>query len=319
MFLVNRRNLGVFALGAASVLTLAGCGESAASKSATSADGKGGDTLVMAAVPAENSTDLQASYGAVIKLLEKETGKKITFQKATNYAAVIEGQRSGKIQIAAYGPFSYVQAKSSGVKTTPVAAGVETKGAKPGYQSYGIVKAGSKVKDLKGFKGKKVCFVDPNSTSGYLYPRAGLLAAGVDVEKGITPVMAGGHDASVLAVKSGQCEAGFAYDTMVDKQLIEKGQLKKGEITTVWKSDMIPGSPVAISDDLDAGLKEKIAKAFQNMANVDYLKSHGFCPGSGKCEVNDAGDWGYAKVDDSDYDGVRKVCDITKDKQCVKS
>ncbi|MFF3464637.1 phosphate/phosphite/phosphonate ABC transporter substrate-binding protein [Streptomyces sp. NPDC001984] len=319
MFLVNRRNLGVFALGAASVLALAGCGESAASNSSASSDGKGSDTLVMAAVPSENATSLKASYAAVIKLLEKETGKKIVFQAATNYAAVIEGQRSGKIQIAGYGPFSYVQAKSSGVKTTPVAAAIATKGAKPGYQSYGIVRTGSPIKNLKGFKGKKVCFVDPNSTSGYLYPRAGLLEAGVDVDKGITPVMAGGHDASVLAVKSGQCDAGFAYDTMVDKQLIEKGQLKKGEITTLWKSPVIPGSPVAVSDDLDAGLKQKIANAFQTMANVDYLKAHGFCSGSGKCEADDAGDWGYAKVDDSDYDGVRKVCDVTKDKQCVKS
>ncbi|MFJ9819948.1 phosphate/phosphite/phosphonate ABC transporter substrate-binding protein [Streptomyces sp. NPDC101151] len=319
MFPVNRRALGAFALGAASLLALTGCGGSAASKASAATDGKGGGTLVMAAVPAENSTDLKASYAAVIKLLEKETGKKIVFQKATSYAAVIEGQRSGKIQIAAYGPFSYVQAKSSGVKATPVAAGVETKGAKPGYQSYGIVKTGSPIKDLKGFKDKKVCFVDPNSTSGYLYPRAGLMEAGVDVAKGITPVMAGGHDASVLAVKSGQCEAGFAYDTMVDKQLIEKGQLKKGEITTVWKSAVIPGSPVAISDDLDAGLKQKITDAFRTKANADYLKAHGFCSGSGKCEVDDAGDWGYATVDDAIYDGVRKVCAVTKDKQCVKS
>ncbi|MFJ7072109.1 phosphate/phosphite/phosphonate ABC transporter substrate-binding protein [Streptomyces sp. NPDC098781] len=319
MLPVIRRNLGVLALGATSLLVLAGCGESAATKSTTSSDGNGGDTLVMAAVPAENSTDLKASYASVIKMLEKETGKTITFQKATNYAAVIEGQRSGKIQIAAYGPFSYVQAKSSGVKATPVAAGVENKGDKPGYRSYAMVKSGSPIKDLKGFAGKKVCFVDPNSTSGYLYPRSGLLDAGVDVEKGITPVMAGGHDASVLAVKSGQCEAGFAYDTMVDKQLIEKGQLKKGEITTLWKSDLIPGSPVAISDDLDAELKQKITNAFRTMANVDYLKAHGFCAEGGKCEVDDAGDWGYATVGDADYDGVRKVCEVTRDKQCVES
>ncbi|MFG1664235.1 phosphate/phosphite/phosphonate ABC transporter substrate-binding protein [Streptomyces sp. Y7] len=319
MFPVIRRNLGVFALGATSVLVLAGCGESAASKSETSTAGKGGDALVMAAIPAENSTDLKASYAGVIKMLEKETGRKIEFQKATNYAAVIEGQRSGKIQIAAYGPFSYVQAKSSGVKATPVAAGVENKGDKPGYRSYGIVKAGSPIKDLKDFAGKKVCFVDPNSTSGYLYPRSGLMDAGVDVDKGVTPVMAGGHDASVLAVKSGQCQAGFAYDTMVDKQLVEKGQVETGEISTVWKSDLIPGSPVAISDDLDAELKQKITQAFRTMANVDYLKANGYCTGSGKCEVDDAGDWGYVAVEDADYDGVRKVCEITKDKQCVES
>ncbi|MEU0964996.1 phosphate/phosphite/phosphonate ABC transporter substrate-binding protein [Streptomyces sp. NPDC005917] len=318
MFHLNRRMLSALAVGAASVLALAGCGKSADSASSTAAHGGGGDTLVMAAVPSENSADLKASYQAVIKLLEKETGKKIAFQNATNYAAVIEAQRSGKVQIAMYGPFSYVQARSSGVKTTPIAAGVAAKGAKPGYQSYGIVKTGSSIKDLKGFKGKKVCFVDPNSTSGYLYPRAGLLDAGINPDKDITSVMAGGHDASVLAVKSGQCEAGFAYDTMVDKQLIEKGQIKKGEITTVWKSEVIPGSPVAISDSLDADLKKKLTDVFQNKANADYLKAHGYCTGS-KCEVDDAGDWGFAPVTDSLYDGVRKVCDVTKDKQCVAS
>ncbi|GHJ36978.1 phosphate/phosphite/phosphonate ABC transporter substrate-binding protein [Streptomyces sp. TS71-3] len=319
MFPRIRRAFGLLTIGAASVLALAACGQSADSNSsASTSGGSGKDTLVLAAVPAENSTDLQSSYQTVIKLLEKETGKKIQFQKATNYAAVIEGQRAGKIDIAQYGPFSYVQAKSSGVKTTPVAASVQTKGALPGYKSYGIVKSGSTIHDLRGFKGKKVCFVDPNSTSGYLYPHAGLLKAGVDPAKGITSVMAGGHDASVLAVKSGQCDAGFAYDTMVDKQLVEKGQIKKGEITTVWKSPLIPGSPVAISDSLDPKLKQQISDVYQKMANVDYLKAHGYCTGS-KCEVDDSGDWGYAKVTDSFYDGVRDVCEVTKDKQCVTS
>ncbi|MER5790191.1 phosphate/phosphite/phosphonate ABC transporter substrate-binding protein [Streptomyces sp. NPDC001980] len=317
MSYLNRRMLSALAVGAASVLALAGCGESADSAASTTAGGNGG-TLVMAAVPSENATDLKAAYQPLIKLLEKETGKKIELQNATDYAAVIEGQRSGKVQIAAYGPFSYVQAVSSGVKATPVAAGITAKGAQPGYKSYGIVKTGSSIKDLKGFKGKKVCFVDPNSTSGYLYPRAGLLDAGINPDKDITSVMAGGHDASVLAVKSGQCDAGFAYDTMVDKQLIEKGQLKKGEITTVWKSPVIPGSPVAISDDLDAGLKKTLTDVFQNKANADYLKAHGYCTGSA-CEVDDSGDWGFAPVTDSTYDGVRKVCDVTKDKQCVAS
>jgi phosphonate transport system substrate-binding protein len=309
----------VFAVAAASALALAACGQSAAPKSgASSAGGRNPDTLVFAAVPSENSTDLQKAYQSVISALEKETGKKITFQKATNYAAVIEGQRAGKIDIAQYGPFSYVLARNTGVKATPIAAGAKTKGAQPGYQSYGIVKTGSPVHDLAGFKGKKVCFVDPNSTSGYLYPHAGLLDAGINPDTDITSVMAGGHDASVLAVASGQCDAGFAYDPMVDKQLIAKGQIKPGDITTLWKSAVIPGSPAAIIDDLDSSLKAKITNVFQNMANADYLKANGYCTGA-TCQVDDAGDWGYVKVDDSLYDGVRKVCEVTKDKQCTKT
>lgn len=62
--------------------------------------------------------------------------------------------------------------------------------------------------------GKKVCFVDPSSTSGFLYPTAGLIEEGViasgseaDISAAVTPIYAGGRDASALAVKSGDCDA----------------------------------------------------------------------------------------------------------------
>jgi phosphonate transport system substrate-binding protein len=305
------RALGLVALAA----LLAACGPSAANNSANSSGGRNPDQLVFAAVPSENAQSLQQAYQPIIAMLEKETGKQIKFQSATDYAAVIEAQRTGKVDIAQYGPLSYVLARNSGVKATVIAAQTVSKGAQPGYRSYAITRAGSPIKTIADFKGKKICFVDPNSTSGYLYPEAALLDAGINPTKDITPVMTGGHDASVLGVASGQCDAGFAEDSMVDHTLIDKGQLKPGQVTTIWKSDIIAGSPVAISDDLTPDLKAKLTEAFQTKANVDYLNANGFCSTTCKA-ADDAGDWGYVKVDDAFYDGVRKVCATTKDKQC---
>nr|WP_232236250.1 phosphate/phosphite/phosphonate ABC transporter substrate-binding protein [Nocardia sp. BMG51109] len=304
---------GVALAGAA--LLLSACGQSAVNDGG--GDSRNPDELVFAAIPSENASSVQASFQNVIDLLQKETGKTVRFQQATNYAAVIEAQRSGKVDIAQYGPLSYVVARNTGVEATAIAAQVQEKGLPPGYRSYGVVETGSPIRDLAGFKGKKICFVDPNSTSGTLYPRAGLVDAGVNPDTDITAVMAGGHDASALGVATGQCDAGFAYDTMVDKQLIEKGQLKPGDLTTVWKSEIIAGSPVAVSDDLDPALKEKVATVFQQQANVDYLETSGVCKPGEKCEVDDAGDWGYAKVDDAFFDTVRHVCDVTKAEQCT--
>jgi phosphonate transport system substrate-binding protein len=321
MFRPNRHAIHVTALAAVAMLALSACGSSAASSSSASGAGAGTsrnpDVLVFAAVPSEEATSLEQSYKSVMSLLEKETGKKIRFQKATDYAAIIEGQRNGKVDIAQYGPFSYVLARNSGVQATPIAAQVKKKGDKPGYQSYAVTKASSPITDLAGLKGKKVCFVDPNSTSGYLYPRAGLLAAGINPDKDITPVMAGGHDASALAVASGQCDAGFAQDSMVDTTLITKGQIKAGDLKTVWKSEVIAGSPVAISNDLDATLRQKITAAFTGKANVDYLNQVGLC--TDKCRIGDGGSWGYTAVDDGVFDGVREVCKVTKDPKCAKS
>ncbi|MPY79880.1 MAG: phosphate/phosphite/phosphonate ABC transporter substrate-binding protein [Actinophytocola sp.] len=304
MYRPVKRGASLSALSAIAALVLAACGDSAADSGSSSGDS---DELVFAAVPSEEATGLQAAYEPIIALLERETGKQVTFQKATDYAAIIEGQRAGKIDIAQYGPFSYVLATDSGVETTPVGAQVEEKNERPGYKSYGITKAGSGIDSLDDYQGKKVCFVDPASTSGYLYPSAGLLDAGVDPKQDVTPVMAGGHDASAIAVAKGQCDAGFAYDSMVTEQLIESGQLAKGDLDVVWKSEMIMSSPLAVSDDLSPELKDTIATVIQEKANVDYLESNGMC--GGDCAIGEEGSWGYTKVDDSAYAGVRRVCE----------
>jgi len=313
----HHRFAGVLA--AAALLSAAACGQSA--DTAADPETAGGEPLVFAAVPAEDSTNLQQSYQTIIAMLEQETGRTIEFQNATDYAAVIEGMRAGQIDIAQFGPFSYVLAVGQGAAITPIAALVEEQGEEPGYQSYGIVPAGSPITDLAGFAGRKVCFVDPGSTSGYLYPTAGLLEAGIDPEAGgLTQTFAGGHDASVLAVASGQCEAGFAYDQMVDSELISKGQLQPGQVTTVWKSETIAGSPVAVSNELPADLRRTITTAFQEKANVDYLTANGFCASVEACEVSEVGEesgWGYVPVDDSLYDGVRRVCEVTQAESCT--
>ena len=113
---------------------LAGCGQSAGSSagaSGSSPDGRNPDELVFAAVPSENAQSLQQDYQPLITLLQKETGKKIRFQSATSYSAVIEAQRTDKADIVQYGPFSLITAQNSGVKATPIAAQTVKKGATP--------------------------------------------------------------------------------------------------------------------------------------------------------------------------------------------
>jgi phosphonate transport system substrate-binding protein len=302
------------AVACAALLALTACGESAVSSPASSG---GGDTLVFASIPSEDSTSLQQSYAPVLAMLERETGTTIEFQNATDYAAVIEGMRAGQIDIALLGPFSYVLAKGQDPGITPIAAVVDAPGDQPGYRSYGITAAGSDITDLAGFAGRTVCFVDPNSTSGYLYPTAGLIQAGVDPATGITPVFAGGHDASALSVASGQCDAGFAYDQIVDRQLVDSGQLQPGQLRVVWRSETIAGSPITVASGVDPQRRQVIAEAFTQKANVDHLAANGFCATAADCTIGEEDGWGYAAVDDALYDGVRRVCEVTRAESCT--
>lgn len=305
----TRLAAGVAAL--VTALTLSGCGPSASPASAPDPD-----TITIAHIPSEDQTTIEQSWGKIVQVLEKETGKKVVFQQVTSYAAVIEAQRAGKAQIASYGPFSYMVAKDSNAGVELVGYAAKSPSDPGGYYSVASVPKDSTITDLSGFRGKKVCFVDPTSTSGYLFPSAGLLNVGIDPVKGVQPVIAGGHDASVLAVASHQCDAGFSTEQMATQQLIKSGQLKPGDIKIVWRSELIPPSPVAISTKLSPQLREKIKNIFLDDLNADALKRSGDCdPKQPNCGLpNDT--WGYRSVDDHTYDGIRKVCAITKSQSC---
>ncbi|GAB3759360.1 phosphate/phosphite/phosphonate ABC transporter substrate-binding protein [Microlunatus parietis] len=291
---------------------LAGCGESAVAGPEPGADP---DVLMLGHIPSENSSNIDEEYGLVMEVIEKETGKKVEFQPATSYAAVIEAQRAGKVQLASYGPFSYVVAKDSGVPVSILGFLADDKESTGGYHSLGLVPKDSPIKDLAGFKGKKVCFVDPTSTSGNLYPSAGLLESGLDPKKDVTPVFAGGHDSSAIAVATGQCDAGFAHDGMIP-QLEESGQIPAGSLRTVWTSELIPSSPIVMSDTLSAPLKEKLTDIFSNKLNVDWLSANGYCDSADACTLPGEEVWGYKTIDDATYDGIRKVCEVTKADSC---
>lgn len=271
--------------------------------------------LVVGVVPAENAATQLVRMKNFLSVLEKDTGLPIKFYTATDYAGIIEAQVAGRVDVAWYGPFSYVLAKARGGKIEPFAAPIPSATGKPGYYSYGIAKGtNATVSSLADFKGKNVCFVDAASTSGYLYPLAGLLAIGLQ-SSDYKATLAGGHDKSVLAVKSGQCDVGFAYDDMVDVNLIEKGLIQKGDVKVVWKSAPIAGSPMAIRVDLPKTLQEVVKKSILEM-NVPGFVAKGLCATEKGCYILEDSSWGFTPVNDAYYDGIRQVCEATRSSKC---
>jgi len=297
------------------IFTASGCSQGAVDSTAGD-ESDDRQVLVFASVPSDRTTNLKQYHQPILDMLEEETGKEVLFESGDDYATITEGLRDKKIDIAALGPFTYVLARQQGAQITVAAARVDTKGKVPGYQSYGITRTGSSIKNLADFRDKKVCFVDRDSTSGYLYPSARLLALGIEPEKDTIPIFAGRHDAVILAVANGQCDAGFALDRMVDQHLIAQDRLQPDQITTVWRSGTIPGPPIVITDNLDPELHQQLITAFQEKANADYLRANGFC--EGECAIADGFAYGYQAADDADYDSVREICKMIQNQSCTE-
>jgi len=229
--------------------------------------------LTFAVVPAENASGVGDRYAAFMDYLTKQLGVPVKLRIANDYAAVIEGQRAGNIQIAYYGPASYSKAYLTGVKTEPFVTTRNNDGA-IGYYSVIYVKADSPYKDINDLKGKTIGFVDPNSTSGYNAPRFYLHKIGLDVDSFFgKSIITGSHENGVIALEKGtvDCAANWwnADNDSNLTRMVNKGMAKKEDFRIIFKSDLLPGSPYAYVSDLPADLKKAIVNAFTEAPTKD--------------------------------------------------
>ena len=67
--------------------------------------------LRVSAIPDEAPTELQRKFKPLGDYLKKETGLDVQFTPVTDYAAVVEGLATNKIDLAWLGGFTFVQAK----------------------------------------------------------------------------------------------------------------------------------------------------------------------------------------------------------------
>ena len=289
--------------------------------------------LTFAAVPAENAQEI-ADY-VTPQIIADQLGIEMDFVQAADYAGVIEGMVAERVDIGSFGAFSYVIATGAGADIDVVGLWAGDDPDTIGdYRSYLIVPVGSDIREPADLAGKRVCFVDPGSTSGFLFPSAALLDVGLDPTENstdITAIFAGGHDASAIAVNNGDCDAGFAYDTMITQQLIESGDIAgvidstgEGEnvneasatLDIIWKSTPIAAPPLAIGRWLPPSMQDAIRDVVVTKVNVDWAVDNGYCSSADDCPLSDGPFWGYLAGEDSYYDGIRELCEITGSSKC---
>jgi phosphonate transport system substrate-binding protein len=296
--------LGVLALALAgcSAPTSAADADSGSDSASSGAFAVDENTLVFGVVP--DSVDTETNYQPLMDYIAQETGKEVQYRESTDYAALIEAAIAGQVDVASFSGFTYVTAANNGAKITPISSITTAEGQEPGYYSEAIVPKGSDISSIADMKGKKVCFVDPSSTSGYLFPSYNLLEAGVDPEKDVTPVFAGKHDVSVQKVGEGvECDAGFAEDSEVEKS----------DAVEVIDRTMVPGAPIVESDTLPDDLKQQLRDILSEVTIDEIIDS-----GVASADSDGFRSVFYATtpVDDAYYDLIRDICEETDAAQC---
>lgn len=255
--------------------------------------------VTMGLIPTEGASDIVERFKPLTDHLEKSLGIKIKAISASDYAGVITGMANKHVDFAYFGPKAYVEAvEKAGAEALAMELDKE---GNPGYYGVVLVKKGSAINTIEAAKGKSFAFTDPNSTSGYLVPNI-LFYRDMKVkpEEYFKEVkFSGSHGASILAVKNSTVDA--AATNNVDlARIVEKGQASKDDFDTIWKSEVIPGSPISARKDLPDDLKKAFAKAAieftSNKAGLEKLQNGGF-----------------KEAKDSDYDVIRYLNRLKKE------
>ena len=216
-------------------------------------------TLRVSAIPDEAPTELQRKFKPLGEYLKKETGLDVQFTPVTDYAAVVEGLATNKIDLAWLGGFTYVQAK---LRTNGGALPIVQRAEDEKFTSKFIVPADSKAKTLTDLRGTTFAFGAPSSTSGHLMPRHFLLLAGIDPEKDFkTVAFSGAHDATVAFVASGRAEAGVLNASVMEK-LIESGNPNAGKVRVLATTAPYYDYNWTVRPGLDAATTKKLTGAF---------------------------------------------------------
>ena len=264
-----------------------------ASPVAALAQGRDPAKLRVALLPDENATTLIQNAQPLKHYLETSLKKDIDLIVTTDYSSMIEAMRFGRIELAYFGPFSYVLAKSRAPEIEAFAVGIER--GSPTYNSIIIAHAGGSVASLADIRGKDFGFGDQASTSSHLIPRALLLKSGLDGAKDYRPVYLGAHDAVARAVQNGQIPAG-ALSKAIFETLLERKTIDGDKLKLITTSDPIPNYPMVVQGNLTPALKDAIRKAFLELKDAEVLKSF---------RVQ-----GFAATDDAAYDVLRETAKI---------
>ncbi|MBC7420504.1 MAG: phosphate/phosphite/phosphonate ABC transporter substrate-binding protein [Bdellovibrio sp.] len=237
--------------------------------------------------------------------LEKNTPYKYEVTIPQSFIAVVEAFGTKRADVAAINTFGYVLAHEkygAEARLTVIRHGEST------YQSQFITKADSKIKKVEDLAGKKIAFVEPSSTSGYLLPLKTLKDKGIEAKE---IVFAGKHDNVVSMVYQGQVDAGATFysppskdakggDKIEDARRLVLTQYPDVEkkVVIISLSEPITNDPVVFRKEMSEEMKTKI---------IDAMLSFVSTPEGKEAFQAIYGVTAMKKATDADYEPVRKM------------
>ena len=231
----------------------------------------------------ENEADRLKNYACLADHLKADFGVEVvSLFPAADYDGVIQGLLGGTLDVAELGASGYAGVYLKDPKAViPVLTTQQTDGS-TGYYSIGLALKSLGLTKITDFKGKKLGYADPDSTSGYLIPLTQIPNdTKVPNDKFFASTQFnGGHENNLLAAYDGKVDVavddssgigdfkdGFTSGTF--RKEVDKGAVDSSKLAEVWRSPLIPNGPIVYRAALGADFGTKLVASYNNIAATD--------------------------------------------------
>ncbi len=240
---------------------------------------------------------IKENYTPILEEVARKIGCQARVIIVSDYDSLGRSLLNGTIDVGWFSPFAYVSAKNKG-NITPLVTTVVNKNAS--YIGYIIARKDKGFTSLDDLRSKRFAFVDKQSASGYVYPRAMLLQQGKDPDHYFSEtVFLGSHNRVIDGVLDGTVEAGGTYSEAVDSA--RSRGLSVDSLTILAKTDPIPKDAIAGRPGMDAQLMENLKRVFMEVNDTNAQLA---------AIMKKTGLNGFIEAKDEVYDVIRNAAKV---------
>ena len=226
--------------------------------------------LTLALTPSPEPAALKEADHAIAKTITQVSGVPVKAIVASDYAGVIEALRSKRVDLAFVHPVGYVLANREAgcqILVRDVWQG------KTAYTARFYVRKDRGIQRVEDLRGKTVAFVDPASSSGYIYPMVLLIKQGLVRDRDPKSffkhgLFTGTHEAALQSVLRGRVDAAASFDKAPELHLKDSALI--AQLGFVGETPEIPEAGICARPDLPADPVARVKRALLSIKAPEY-------------------------------------------------
>jgi phosphonate transport system substrate-binding protein len=199
--------------------------------------------------------ELRRTFAPVQRYLSERLDRPIRLVITNSYEQMTDALLAGRVDVADLPPFPFLLARRRDPTLRPLAMAKSSQTS--AYRSY-LVTRRRQDRKLSDLRGRRVCYVDRTSTSGFLMPRAMVRDAGFDPDRFFSSVQfSGDHQRALRDLLAGRCDVAAVWS---DAYAAEPADLvRKTHIVAI--SRPLPQGSICASPELSGALARQLRDA----------------------------------------------------------